>query len=95
MHGDVVAAARVLRELPPNDRPSALKRMVQHAEYADRHRLATGRLHPFWGDGSLMTVALAANPGPEPRLDDTDYCRCLAQVFDCLVALSRVTRARN
>ena len=40
----------------------------------------------FMGDGSLMTAALAENPPPEPSLDNREYCGCLAQVFEALVA---------
>jgi len=85
MHGDVVSAARVLRGLPVAKRKPELLRLLRQANFADQHRIETGRVHPFWGDGSLMTIALAATPAPEPRFDDVDYCACMALVFETLV----------
>jgi hypothetical protein len=85
LHGDVVAAARVLYALPSKCRDGAMAHLLRNADLADRHRQRTGRAHPLWGDGSLMTAALAAAPPPEPRLDDAEYCGCMALVFDALV----------
>ena len=99
MHGDVVAVARVLYALPDVSRPGALKRLMCKAGWADAFRRRTGRAHPVWGDGSLMTAALAATPPPEPKLDDPVYCACLAMVFEGLVAelsgARRVNPARS
>ncbi|MCP3969402.1 MAG: hypothetical protein GY717_03620 [Rhodobacteraceae bacterium] len=99
LHGDVVAAARVLYRMPIRLRPDAMKRMLCQASMADRYRLVTGRLHPEWGDGSLMVAALAKAPPPEPRLDDRDYCGCMAMVFEALVEWlhprRRVSRGRR
>ncbi len=88
MHGDMVAAARVLLGLPAPRRPAVLARMLQEARWADAYRIEVGALHPFWGDGSLMTAALNRRPGPEPRLSDRDYCGCLVAVLEALVARS-------
>lgn len=85
MHGDVVAAARVLRSEIPETRPALLARLLRQTERADRFRKDTGRVHFLWGDGSLMTAALRRRPVPEPPLDDLDYCSCLAMVFEALV----------
>ena len=86
LHGDVVAAARVLYALPEALRVRELARLMQKAAWADAFRKQSGRVHPVWGDGSLMTAALAAAPPPEPQLNDPDYCGCLAMVFEGLVA---------
>lgn len=85
LHGDIVAVARVLYAQPVRERDVVLKRLLQVAGWADQFRRATGRMHPVWGDGSLMTAALAAKPPPEPRLDDVEYCGCMAMVFEALV----------
>jgi hypothetical protein len=85
LHGDIVAVARVLYARPAGERGLVLKRLIQAADWADGFRRATGRMHPVWGDGSLMTVALAAKPPPEPRLDDVEYCGCMAMVFEALI----------
>ena len=89
MHGDVVAAARVLFCTTPSERKAVLRRLLRQAQTADQYRLACGRAHPLWGDGSLMVAALKHSPPKEPQLDDLDYCDCMAQVFEALVTLGR------
>jgi hypothetical protein len=85
MHGDVVAAARVIFAIPGPLRKAELARLLFRTERADVFRMETGRPHPFWGDGSLMSAALINAPPPEPRLDDLDFCSCLAMVFEAIV----------
>ena len=84
-HGDVVAAARAIYPLASHERSRKLQDLLFKTARANAFRLSTGRAHPMWGDGSLMTAALADNPPPEPNLDNRDYCSCLAQVFEALV----------
>ena len=86
LHGDVTAAARALLAAPPAGRAGLLARLLAEAEAADAYRLATGRAHPRWGTGSLMSAALARPVAREPFLDDPDYAACLIQVFAALVA---------
>ncbi|GGD40686.1 DUF7742 family protein [Sinisalibacter lacisalsi] len=86
LHGDVSAAARVLLAAPVADRAALVARMLREAEAADRYRLATGRAHPLWGSGSLMSAALARPRAHEPYLDEPDYAACMAMVFEALVA---------
>ncbi len=81
LHGDVTAAARVLRGVPEGAREEVLERLIRSATWAAAYRQRHGRQHPCWGDGTLMAAALARDPGPEPGLGDPDYCRCLAQVL--------------
>jgi len=85
MHGDVVAAARALYVQPVNRRNAVMQRLLQEATWADRYRAMAGRMHPLWGDGSLMAAALNRHPAPEPGLADSDYCGCLAQVLEALM----------
>lgn len=89
MHGDVVAAARVLFGEPIETRHSVFQRLLKQAEWADQYRMASRKLHPFWGDGSLMAASLAQHPPAEPCLDNLEYCRCLALVLDGLANLGR------
>jgi hypothetical protein len=86
LHGDVVAAARVLLALPDSARASCLDRMLDEARWADAYRKRTGRAHPLWGNGSLMAAALRRPARPEPALGDAEYCRCLIAVFEALLA---------
>lgn len=86
LHGDVVAAARVLFAAPPGRRAGLMRALLDRAGWADAYRRHAGRAHPFWGDGSLMSAALALRPGPEPGTQDDDYCACLCQVLEAVVA---------
>jgi diaminopimelate decarboxylase len=92
MHGDVVAAARVLYGEGESQRAITLERLLTQARRADRYRRETGRVHPFWGDGSLMSAALMRDPPGEPTMADEDYCACLAQVFEALISRDRAAQ---
>ncbi|MEC3862229.1 hypothetical protein VK792_13120 [Mesobacterium sp. TK19101] len=83
--GDLSAAARVLLRLPPEGRAEAARRLVHEAAVADRYRLLTGRVHPEFGTGSLMSRALRAKPLPEPLIDQPDYARCLIAVLEAIL----------
>jgi hypothetical protein len=85
LHGDVVAAARVLCVVPEAARPALLERLLDEAHWADLYRKRTGRAHPVWGDGTLMTAALRRDPPPEPTLSDRRYCGCLVQVLHAVL----------
>ncbi|MCP5039078.1 MAG: hypothetical protein GY945_15905 [Rhodobacteraceae bacterium] len=84
LHGDVSAAACVLFLLPEDHRQAALHKMLAEADAADAYRQCRGRLHPLWGNGSLMSAALARPHCAEPFLDDPDYAACMALVFTVL-----------
>jgi len=86
LHGDVVAAGCALLMLAPEGREPCLERMLERASAADRYRKRLGRVHPKWGNGSLMAVARSYPHRREPALDDAEYCACLAMVFEALVA---------
>lgn len=86
LHGDVVAAACALLAVPDQARAGLIRKLIAQAELADRHRLRTGRAHPVWGTGSLMSAAMARPRRDEPYLDDKDYAACMAEVFHALIA---------
>lgn len=94
LHGDVSSAARVLLRYPPDLRPRLCHLMIAEAEAAERHRRQTGRLHPLWGNGSLMAAARARPLAAEPGFDDSDYCQCFALVLSALVA-HRISRTHR
>lgn len=85
LYGDVTAAARALLAVPAKARRPLLTRLFAEAEAADAHRLDTGRAHPLFGTGSLMSAALAHPVAREPFLDDPRYAACMAEVFEALV----------
>lgn len=86
LHGDAVAAARALLLVPRADRLHAMHTYLARADAADRYRKRFGRAHPCWGNGALMAVVQGEGEPPEPPLDASEYCRCLAEVFLALAA---------
>ncbi len=86
LHGDVSNAARALLAVPRPLRPALCRRMIDEAEAADAHVRRTGRLHPFWGNGSLMAAARRRRLADEPGFDDPDYCECFEMVLRTLIA---------
>ncbi len=89
--GDVSAAACVLLALPQAQRKAVMALMVGEADAADAYRQRTGQLHPHWGDGSLMSAALARSHVREPFLDDPDYAACMLLVFRAFLDRAFVT----
>ena len=94
MHGDVVAAARVLLALPPQARDRACRRMIVEAHAAHLYAKRFGRSHFLWGDGSLMSAAGGHPMRPEPGFSNLDYCLCFEQVLRALIDW-RLSRKRN
>ncbi len=58
--------------------------MLREAEAADRFRLRHDRLHPRWGNGSLMAAARRYPMADEPGFDDAGYRRCFVMVLRSL-----------
>ncbi|MGR3617397.1 MAG: DUF7742 family protein, partial [Paracoccaceae bacterium] len=77
-------AARVLLRLPEKVRSEVCVRLFTEADAADRFVAANGRLHPDWGNGSLMSAARKRMLAPERGFDDHDYCGCFELVLQKL-----------
>ncbi|WP_212525979.1 hypothetical protein [Actibacterium sp. MT2.3-13A] len=86
LQGDVIAAAQAVLRLPEGEREAALRAMMARAAAADAYRKRLGRAHPLWGNGSLMAVARRGPLPPAPSLSDREFCRCLALVYEVLIA---------
>lgn len=95
LQSDLTAAARVLLALPEPDRAQGLRSMFAMAQVADLYRKRMGRVHPFWGNGSLMSVARMAAFPPDPGLKDPDYLQCIAIVISELIARSCAHTSRR
>ena len=85
LHGDVVTAARALYARPPGQRTALAARLIEEADRADSFRRTSGRRHPVWGDGTLLSAAARCDLAPEPFLDEADYCDCMMIVFEALM----------
>lgn len=93
LHGDVSAVACVLYQVGGACREALLARLFTQAAAADAYRKRHKSLHPVWGDGSLMSVALNQPHLAEPFLDEPDYAACMAMVFNALAAQSKMSGA--
>jgi len=85
LHGDVSCAARALFAVPEAMRGLLCRRMIREADCADAHMRRTGRAHPLWGNGSLMSAARKRRLADEPGFDDPGYCQCFEMVLRALV----------
>jgi hypothetical protein len=85
LHGDVSNAARALLYAPRIVRKDLCARMIEEAEAADIFAQQRGRLHPLWGNGSLMSAARKRMLADEPSFDNADYCECFEMVLRGLV----------
>ncbi|WP_114964934.1 hypothetical protein [Alkalilacustris brevis] len=89
LHGDIVAAARVLLRLPRAARRERIQVLIAAARLADAHRLRCGRAHPLYGNGSLMDAASRQPQAPEPLPEDAEYLACLRDVIEGLLEARR------
>jgi len=62
MVDDLLAGAGWLAQEPPALRPHLAARLLAEAHAAHHYMRRFGRPHPSWGNGSLMTRALADGP---------------------------------
>ncbi len=85
LHGDVTNAARALLAVPRGVRRGLCNRLIREAETADIYARRTGRHHPLWGNGSLMSAARKRMLADEPDFDDLDYCACFEMVLRQLI----------
>lgn len=83
--GDLAAAARALMAVHETRRAPLLRRLMDEADLADRFRRRQGRAHPVYGNGTLMSAALARPQAKPPANDDVEYLACLAQAIEAVL----------
>lgn len=81
LHGDIADVARALLGVSPERRAQSCRDMINEADTADRFVQTHKRMHPMWGNGSLMSAARMRVLSSEPDFDDQDYCDCVALVL--------------
>lgn len=81
---DLVAVADLLAILPEAARAGAARRLVREAHAAHKYQRRFGRLHPAWGDGSLMSRCRSFGAG-----------RGMATAEDLLLAAGHLHAARG
>ncbi len=81
-HGDAVAAASLIFRVSPESWETTLQTIFDRAHAADLYRKRLARVHPQWGNGSLMgAVVSETTVWPEPRLADPDYAEAMIAVL--------------
>jgi len=86
-HGDVIAAASALMSWPERSRRSLIVRFLEQAHIADIYRKRTGRVHPVWGNGTLMAAVLQNRALPtEPSMSDSAYLNAVSIVIEALLS---------
>lgn len=85
MIGDLLALARGIALCTPEGQRAACHEAFDRAHVADKFRKRYGRLHPKWGDGSVMGFALRSFPQLRVfDVGDSDHCYALGVVLACL-----------
>lgn len=77
---DLIAAAAVLAAAPLTTRAHLAAQMLAEAHAAHSYFKRFGRPHPRWGDGSLLTRALAQDCRSPPNLSQASFLTALAQM---------------
>ena len=83
---DIEVASRVLLAVPAVDRAAVMSDILDRAALADTYRQNTGRPHPVYGVGSLMSAASAYTQVPRPGYLDQNALNALSLVIRGLLA---------
>ena len=81
---DIEFATRAVIAVPECERATMARRLVGQAFEADRFRQKTGRAHPVWGAGSLMSAALAHPQAKRAGCLNDDWLAAMACVLSAL-----------
>lgn len=84
MLSDVRAVARALLAVPDDARPALCARIIAKADAADRYCRRLDRIHPKWGNGTLLAAAQSGPVAREPVAGDPAYCEAVCLVFEAL-----------
>jgi hypothetical protein len=92
--GDLMAAAAVLPSAPQGQRAQLAQNILCQTDAAHRYFKRFGRPHPLWGDGSLLTRALASPRRIAPDLSDANFLHLLA-LMTLALAHHKSSRSRD
>jgi hypothetical protein len=90
--GDLVAAAGALAAVPPARRGALMVRLLAQAQAADAFRRREGRMHPVFGNGTLMAAALAC-PQAAPPPGGVEALAVLAEALEGVLAWHKAREA--
>ena len=81
---DLDAAMRLLLKVPSARRRLDMADLCARADIADRYRKRLRRLHPDFGDGTLMAAAMGQGLAPRPAAVTAEALSCLHIVLAVL-----------
>ncbi|MGB3147952.1 MAG: hypothetical protein WBA91_09395 [Paracoccaceae bacterium] len=85
-YADIIAAARRLWALEESERSALMSLSLSRAHAADLYRKRTGRVHPFWGNGTLAGYFGSAGPlAPAPPLIAPGFMEALFQALHSIL----------
>ncbi|MCB2128999.1 MAG: hypothetical protein KDE03_07950 [Rhodobacteraceae bacterium] len=85
-HADVVRVARSVMRVPEPCVRAEISRYLAQAHAADLYRKRFGRIHPFWGNGSLGGAVPHLPAGcMEHSLSSPAYLRAIASVIEAVL----------
>lgn len=82
--GDIIATARALLAVKPEDRAGILDRIFTEAHAAHHYYKRKGQPHPKWGNGSLLARANLCAQLTEPFAATPEFLETLHLVISGL-----------
>ena len=73
-------------QVPHQEQPDLMARIIARAQLADQHRKAYRRPHPDFGTGTLMSASSDYAKAPRPLALETEELDALATAINVLVA---------
>lgn len=90
--GDIIAVARSVLDLPRREWANRIIVMLDQAHIADKVTKRTGRPHPVWGNGSLLSASKPKPDRPEPFARDVHYLEALRETLVQILEWKRQRR---
>lgn len=90
--GDLIEAAALLAASATPQ--TLLTQLLDQADAAHRYSKHFGRAHPVWGNGSLMSRALAESGPRHPQTYSAQFLSALALLADQLASRKRASAAK-
>lgn len=90
--GDILAAAAVCARAPADDHADIAHQLIMQADAAHRYAKYHHKIHPVWGNGSLMARAMAEKRGVGADFGSVQFLEAMAVVTTALAHWKRCAR---
>lgn len=89
LHQDIVALARCLGPVSKACRRKFALVQIGLAHAADLYRIRTGRAHPVYGNGTLMSCLAGLPRGDEATFDNLDFAECMVHALEAVIGFRK------